>query len=204
MKITFHMPKADPDKQAKLLLQQWVKLKEPKSLPKAILLSVPFMILGGAVTIMITRIFSTVSLEDYGLQGGTITFTFNILYLVSIFLLLLLHELIHLILIPNFVKSASTGLGIQLFGGFVFSEEIISRLRFIIISLAPFLVISIILPIILGAIGWLNPGIVCLVFLNALGSSVDLLNVTLILYQVPKKAKIINNGMDTFWKVVDQ
>jgi hypothetical protein len=202
VKITFHIPKADPEKQAKLILQQWVELKEPKSLPIAILLSVPFMILGGVVTIILTRIFFPVSLEDYGFQGGTIIFNFNILYIISIFLLLLIHELIHLILIPNFAKSTNTGIGIQFVGGFVFSEEIISRTRFIVISLAPFLVISIVLPLILGAIGCLNPAIILLIFLNALGSSVDLLNVTLILSQVPKKAKIINNGMNTFWKLM--
>jgi hypothetical protein len=136
VKITFHIPKADPEKQAELILRQWVKLSESRSLPLTILLSVPFMILGGAITVMLARIFVPVSLEDYGFQGGTITFNFNILYIFAIFLLLLIHELIHLILIPNFAKSNHTGIGIQFLGGFVFSEEVMSRKRFILVSLA--------------------------------------------------------------------
>ncbi|RAP77268.1 DUF3267 domain-containing protein [Paenibacillus montanisoli] len=199
MKITFQIPKADAEKQAKLFLLQWVKLKEPKSHFIAILFSVPFMVLGGAIAIILTRIFLPVSMEDYGFQGGSITLNFNILTIISILLLVLIHELIHLILIPNFLKSTNTGIGIH-FGGFVYTEEIMSRMRYILISIAPFLVLSIVLPLILGAFGCLNPTIIFLIFLNALGSSVDLLNVTLILSQVPKKAKIINNVTSTLWR----
>nr|WP_275900606.1 metalloprotease family protein [Paenibacillus periandrae] len=144
--------------------------------------------------------FVPVSLEDYGFGGGGISFNINILYILSIFVLLLIHELIHLSLIPNFTTSKHTGIGIHIFGGFVFSEEVMSRLRFLIVSLAPFVIISIILPLLLGALGYLNPLLIFLIILNALGSSVDLLNVVLVLSQVPKKAQIRNHGMSTFWK----
>lgn len=200
MKITFHLPKADSDIQAGLVSEQWVQLKEPKSLPVAILLSVPFMLVGGFLTLMLTRIFVPVSLEDYGFQDGGISFNINILYILSIFVLLLIHELIHLSLIPSFMKSKHTGIGIHIFGGFVFSEEIMSRMRYLIVSLAPFVLISIVLPLLLGTMGYLNPLLIFLIILNALGSSVDLLNVVLVLSQVPKKAQIRNHGMNTFWK----
>jgi hypothetical protein len=200
VQITFQLPKADPDKQARLISEHWVQLKEPKSLPVAILLSVPFMLVGGFLTLMLTRIFVPVSLEDYGFQGGGISFNINILYILSIFVLLLIHELIHLSLIPSFMKSKHTGIGIQVFGGFVFTEEIMSRMRYLIVSLAPFVLISIVLPLLLGAMGYLNPLLIFLIILNALGSSVDLLNVVLVLSQVPKKAQIRNHGMNTFWK----
>ncbi|WP_053377379.1 DUF3267 domain-containing protein [Paenibacillus sp. FJAT-27812] len=201
MKIVFQIPKTDPEKQAELLLQKWLKVKEPNSIFTAILFSIPFMILGLTITIMLMSMFKSANLENYGAHDGTISFNFNILFITNIVLLLLLHELIHLILVPNFLKSPNTGLGIQFFGGFVFTEEIMSRKRFILISIAPFGVISIILPLILGAIGCLGPTLIFLMLLNALGSSVDLLNVWLILFQVPKEAKIMNSGMSTFWKV---
>ncbi|BBH20038.1 hypothetical protein Back11_13830 [Paenibacillus baekrokdamisoli] len=201
MKIIFHIPKANPEKQAELVRQQWMKLKEPQSMPIAILFSIPFMILAAGITLILTSLFHPIRLEDFGFHGGSITFKINILYIIGIFVVLIIHELIHLVLVPNFMKSNKTWIGIQLFGGFVLTEEVMSRNRFVLISLSPFLVISIILPIIFGFFGWLNPTVIFLFFLNAMGSSVDLLSLTLILFQVPKKALIINCHLTTYWKL---
>ena len=111
-----------------------------------------------------------------------------------------MHELIHLILIPNFVKSEKTYIGFTLFGGFVITEEEISKSRYILITIAPFVIISIILPLVLGSLGLLTVTLKFLIILNAMASSVDLLNLLLIIKQVPKNAILKNNGPNTYWK----
>jgi len=39
-----------------------------------------------------------------------------------------------------------------------------------------------------------------LIILNSIGSSVDILSLTLVLLQVPKDAYLTMNGMRTYWK----
>ena len=111
-----------------------------------------------------------------------------------------MHELIHLILIPNVVKSEKTYIGFTLFGGFVITEEEISKSRYILITIAPFVIISIILPLVLGSLGLLTVTLKFLIILNAMASSVDLLNFLLIIKQVPENAILKNNGPNTYWK----
>ena len=115
-----------------------------------------------------------------------------------------MHEFFHLILIPNFAKSEKTFAGITLFGGFVVTEEEIARTRFILITVAPFVVISIILPILLGIFGLLTTTMKFLIILNAMASSVDLLTFFLVISQVPKNATLISNGPKTYWKYVQK
>lgn len=115
-------------------------------------------------------------------------------------LLLVFHELLHLIFIPNFIKSEKTYIGLTLYGGFVITEEEISKSRYIFITLAPFIIISIILPLIIGVFGLLTPTLKFLIILNSMASSVDILNLLLIIKQVPKSATLKSNGPDTYWK----
>jgi hypothetical protein len=49
-------------------------------------------------------------------------------------LLLVLHELLHLIFIPNFIQSKKTYVGINGFGAFVTTEEEITKRRFILVT----------------------------------------------------------------------
>jgi len=41
----------------------------------------------------------------------------------------------HLIFIPNFIKSNKTYIGIVPFGGYVYTEEILTKTRYIIITI---------------------------------------------------------------------
>ena len=102
-------------------------------------------------------------------------------------------------LIPNFVKSEKTYIGITLFGGFVLTEEEISKSRYVLVTIAPFVIISIILPLVLGSLGLLTTTLKFLIILNAMASSVDLLNL-LVIKQVPKNALLKGNGPNTYWK----
>ena len=200
MKIKNKMPKFDDRIHVELIKNKWVPLKEPKSLWSAIFLSIPFMILNAIVTIGVINIFSSITLKEFGLASNSISITVNLGAIVLAFLLLILHELLHLIFIPNFIRSQKTFIGLTFFGGYVLTEEEISRSRYLLVSMAPFVIISIFLPILLSLSGILTPTFKGLILINAMASSVDILSIVLLLTQVPKKAILINNGTKTYWK----
>jgi hypothetical protein len=183
-----------------LINNGWVPLKEPKNVISAIFLSIPFMIFAPIISIMIISIFSFLSLNEFGLTSNSISININIGIIFGLFLLLMLHELLHLIFIPNFSKSKKTYVGVTLFGGFVATEEEILKSRYIFITIAPFIIISIILPFILGFLGLLTPTLKFLIILNSMASSVDLFNLLLIIKQVPNHTILKNNGPYTYWK----
>lgn len=146
------MPKVDPERQVELLQQNWIPLKEPRNIFTAIIGSLPFLILSGLISYFIIQHFSPLSLEELGISEDGVIIQVNLLYLVALFLMLMIHELLHLVFVPNFMKSDCTYIGLTWFGGYVFTEEIISKRRYIWISLAPFILISIVLPLFLGVI----------------------------------------------------
>lgn len=200
MKLVNKLPKSDPHLHVELLNSDWVPMKEPKNLISAILLSIPLMIVAAMISIGIITIFSSLSLSDFGMTSGTISFSINLGIILWLVLLVILHELLHLIFVPHFIQSKKTYIGLTLFGGFVVTEEEISKSRYLFITIAPFLIISIILPLLLGVFGLLTPTLKFLIILNAMASSVDLLNLVLILKQVPRHAILKNNGANTYWK----
>lgn len=202
MKILNKLPKSNPSLHLDLIKNGWVPMKEPKNLISAILLSIPLMIVAAIISIGVINIFSTISLSDFGLTPDSISITINLGIIFLLVLLLVLHELLHLIFIPNFIKSEKTYIGLTLFGGFVITEEEISKSRYIFITLAPFMIISIIFPLLLSVFGLLTTTLKFLIILNSMASSVDMLNLLLIIKQVPKNATLKSNGPDTYWKNV--
>ncbi|MFE6169565.1 DUF3267 domain-containing protein [Viridibacillus arvi] len=200
MKILSKLPKSNPRLHLELIKNSWIPMKEPKNLTSAILLSTPLMIVAAIISIGVINIFSSISLSDFGLTPDAISITINLSSIFWLILLLIIHELLHLIFIPNFTKSEKTYVGFTLFGGFVITEEEISKSRYIFITIAPFIIISIILPLILSAFGLLTTTLKFLIILNSMASSVDILNLLLIFKQVPKNATLKSNGPNTYWK----
>ncbi|WP_019535306.1 DUF3267 domain-containing protein [Paenibacillus ginsengihumi] len=201
MKLLFGLPKPDPEREEAFIQEQWKRVKEPKTMLATILLSIPMMAVAGVVTWLLIGLFRPMRLSDYGFGAESITLQINPIHLVWLLALLLVHELIHLLLVPKVFQSEKTWLGLTLFGGFVLTEETMTRRRYLVITLAPFVVISVIGPLVIGALGWLTPAISFLMLLNALGSSVDLLSAALIVSQVPSKARVTNRVTKTFWKM---
>ena len=105
MKILHKAPKIDPSIHLELVNNKWIPMKEPKNLISAILVSIPLMIVAASISIWIINIFSSISLSDFGLKPDEVTITINLNIILWLFLLIVIHELIHLILIPNFAKS---------------------------------------------------------------------------------------------------
>ncbi|MGE6259077.1 DUF3267 domain-containing protein [Heyndrickxia sporothermodurans] len=202
MKILNKLPKSNPRLHLDLIKDRWIRMKEPKNLTSAILLSIPFMIVAAIISLGIINIVSNISLKDFGLSPDAISITINLRVIFWLVLLLIFHELFHLIFIPKFITSEKTYVGFTMFGGFVITEEEISKSRYIFITIAPFLIISIIMPLILSVFGLLTTTFKSLIILNSMASSVDLLNLLLIIKQVPKNATLKSNGPNTYWKSV--
>ncbi|MFD2638654.1 DUF3267 domain-containing protein [Piscibacillus salipiscarius] len=200
MKIKFGLPKEDPTFDEELIGDKWTPLKEPKSIGLASLLSIPFMLINLIICWVVIEATSGLSLKDFGVTDSSVTISINGSHLLWLLGLIVVHELIHLIFVPHFIKSKKTYIGITWQAGFVLTEDIISRSRFLVISFAPFIVLSILLPIVLSLVGMLTPLMKVLILFNAIASCVDMLNVYLIMTQVPKKGRLINNGFKTYWK----
>ncbi|WP_068984440.1 DUF3267 domain-containing protein [Lysinibacillus xylanilyticus] len=200
MKLLYKLPKSNPNLHFDLIKNGWIPMKEPKNLISAILLSIPLMIVASMISIGVINIFSSISWRDFGFTSGGISININLSVILGIVFLLIIHELLHLMFIPNFMKSEKTSVGLTLFGAFVMTEEKISKPRYMFITIAPFTIISVIFPLILSICGLLTATIKFLIILNSMGSSVDLLNVLLIMKQVPKNATLTSNGANTYWK----
>ncbi|MGM0366345.1 MAG: metalloprotease family protein [Actinomycetota bacterium] len=82
----------------------------------------------------------------------------------------------------------------------MFIQRRLAKTRYIIITISPFITISIILPTVLGLLGLLNTLMISLILLNSVGSGIDILALILIFIQVLSGAKITSNGMSTYWK----
>lgn len=200
MKYARKLPKGSREREKELLSNGWKKLKEPNSLIKIILSSIPFMILNAIITILLIKLVSSISFKNFGINDEGFKITLNLFHILGLILMTFIHELIHLVFVPNFKKSDKTYLGLTFFGGFVHTEEEIQRNRFFIISLAPYIIISVILPIILGLFGLLTTWLKIYMIINAMGASVDVLNIFIIYFQVPPRALLTNNGIKTYWK----
>ncbi|HEK9103938.1 TPA: DUF3267 domain-containing protein [Bacillus pseudomycoides] len=199
-KIRNSVPKGDKTLDIMLTQDGWTPMKEPKNFVNALFLSVPFMIINALISIGIINIFSDISLREFGLTTEGVFITIDLVSLLLIIFLVILHELIHLIFIPNFIKSEKTWIGLTLFGGFVATGEEISKSRFVLITIAPFFIISILTPFLLSVFGALTTTLKCLILLNSMASSVDMLTLLLILKQVPSNSILRNNGPKTYWK----
>ncbi|NRR21313.1 DUF3267 domain-containing protein [Brevibacillus sp. MS2.2] len=200
MRITTKLPQYHEHVHIELMKKEWVPLKEPQSLGKATLLSIPFMLINALIAFGIIHIFSPISLQEFGLTSGSLSISIDFSVIFFLLALVIFHECLHLIFIPNFMRSEKTWMGLTLFGGFVATEEKIPKSRYILITIAPFIILSVLLPFLLGFLGLFTTVLKFLVLINAIASSVDMLNLFLVMKQVPKQAILISNGQKTYWK----
>lgn len=202
MRLIKRFPELNQKLHKELINNGWITLREPGSLMGSIVMSLPLMIINLFVAIVVIGIYSTISYEEFGFTSGSFSINIDLGMIIALITLVVIHELLHLIFIPNFFRSSKTFVGVTSYGGFVVTEEKIARSRYILITVAPFLTASIILPLILGILGLLTPIIKLLVLLNAMASSVDILNLLLVLKQVPTNTVLVNNGPKTYWKTM--
>ncbi len=204
MRYTKEMPATDPELSHKLQSEGWTKLREPTSLGMATLLSVPFMLVNGFITMLIAY-WLYPPLRDFLANGpaGEITFRIGLvtlIYIAGVVVFLLIHELLHACFIPNVLRSEKTFWGIRILFGFVSTSEPIQKGRYLFISIVPFLLLSVLLPFLMKLAGLLDGFVIFLCLVNAIGSSVDCLNLCLVAFQVPRGSTIVNNGFETYFK----
>lgn len=176
-------------------------MKEPKTLTSAALLSAPFMVINAFISIGIIYIFSALSFYGSFFTEDSITITIHFGVIIGMILMIIIHEFFHLIFIPHFIKSDETYIGLKLFVGYVYTEQILTKERYILISLAPYVILSVLFPLFLCIFGLLTATLSVLIILNSMGSSLDILGVILLLFQVPKNAVMKTNGTRTYWKM---
>lgn len=207
MKFTKELPQTNKELAQKLAEDGWKKIKEPNSLPLAVLLSFPLSCLLLVMTIYIAYVlepqfFSFITSDSLEI---TIPINLNSLFLVvAVYLYMLIHEMIHAIFIPNFMKSKKTVWGLNGVFGFVFTTEPIKKSRFLIISCMPFILLSITALLLFDLTGCLNGYTLTLCLINAAGSGVDFLNILLVGLQVKRGGTIIANGFETYYCVLKE
>jgi hypothetical protein len=202
MRYISKIPQADPELREALLADGWKKIKEPSGLFFAFLLSIPFIIINASIcylALFLVNPSHSQMVYDFLFSSDSWFFTIRFDYIIYVYLFIIAHEIIHLVFIPNFYRSEITYFGIKPWGGFVFTTEKLSKSRFLLVTVAPFVIISVLIPIILGLADLLSGFLVFLFFLNALSSSVDMLNATSIAIQVPSGSNIVNNGFETYY-----
>jgi hypothetical protein len=195
------MPKWNEALDIKLIQDGWVSIEGPKKWSTACFVSVPFMVINVLISIITINIFSNISLQEFGYKAdGSVSTTIYIWDIFFVILLVSFHELLHFIFIPNFMKSQKTYMGFTLFGGYVVTEEEIPKIRFLLITIAPFFIISVLSPFLFGALGILTLKVKVLILLNSIASSVDTLTIFLILKQAPPNSILRGNGLKKYWK----
>ncbi|SQC85496.1 Protein of uncharacterised function (DUF3267) [Clostridium perfringens] len=202
MKYIKNIPKKDIKEYNEMINHGWIPLKEPKSLVLSTVISIPiaiFCIYLSLIPFYILNNYFITMLKKLVFSNYFIV-NINLQYIVVIYIYIFIHEIIHLIFIPNFINSKCTFISLKFWGGFVYTEEKMSKFRFLVITVMPFIVLSFIMPFFMIYLGFSKPLILALLLINSAGSSVDILNFFLVLMQVPNGSTIKNLGLRTFFK----
>lgn len=203
MKFTKKLPTTDKELSIKLYEAGWIKIKEPRNLFWAVLFSFPLALCLGAMTSYAAYLLKPLLFSF--ITSDSLEISFNIdwkflLFIISIWGYMLIHEMVHAVLIPHFRTSERTKWGLNGIFGFVFTTEPIKKECFILISCMPFVLLSIVSLLLFEILGVLNGYTFVLCLINAMGSCVDFLNIIIILFQVKRGCIIISNGFETFYK----
>jgi hypothetical protein len=135
--------------------------------------------------------------------AGVVTPAVAGLLLLGCAAIILVHEAIHILALPHLGLTADTVLGFwpHTLTPYAAYEGETSRLRQIMVGLAPFLALSV-APLLAGLLfGWAPLWVVVLCLLNGLGASADLVGVALVAWQVPSRARVRSKGLATWWRI---
>lgn len=125
--------------------------------------------------------------------------------LLGLVLLVAVHEIVHVLAHPGFGATRHTVLGASAKPWLVYAsyQASLSRNRFIVILLAPFVLLTL-LPLLAHAAGLVAPplaqGLAAASTVNAALASVDVFGALLLARQVPAAAEVRNQGWQTWWR----
>lgn len=130
------------------------------------------------------------------------------LFLTILILFIPVHELIHVSFFPDKGLSARTIIGIWPATGFFYAHYggAMSRNRFLLVFVAPFLALSFVPLVLIAALrffGWLPEIMLSLAWLSlvsSIGAAGDIVGIWLVSSQTPSTANVRNKGWRTYWK----
>jgi len=170
-------------------------LKEPKSLIVTQIVTLPIGLICVGLIFFILHYFKGINLPKFGVE-----------YILAYFLMIPLHEMIHALCYPGGLLSKDTVIGCwpDMFIFYAYNSRVLKRNRYLLVYIAPFIVLSIIPTIIMLFLDFKSDLLLLIVLFNALGSCVDIFSCVLILLQVPKEGLVVNSEEKTYWKVVEK
>ena len=180
----------------------WHAIHEPGPILMQFL-AIPFGFGAATLSFLLWQVFGLPSSMQVRGSDASI---FLLTLVLSLAVLIIVHELLHAIVHPHFGCSPRTVIGAwpsrMLF--YAHYSGPLTRDRFLLVFLMPFLVISV-LPIVMAAIGVIPHSLMFwpawFSVWNALFASGDLLGIALIFFQVPRAAIVQNQGWRTYWKL---
>lgn len=206
MKYAQDMPKSNLCVSEEVLTKEWVKIKRPKISLMSLLVIVIFMIANTVASIIVLMSFTSSGEEfaDSIARSVHSSLDFNETLILSIFIIsiMLVHKILHIIFIPGLTKASMNFWKINLFHTSFFTKKKVSKVRYNMISSMPLLIISVILPTILGFFNLINGFTIFIVIFNAMFSSVDILDIYLITIQTPKNCYVIRNQKGVYFKQI--
>lgn len=121
-------------------------------------------------------------------------------YLLILLIIFPVHEILHGIFYPiKNHKKIIFGCWPKMGAFYALYEGQLTRSRWLIVYMMPFALISVI-PVLVALYTFVPPWLVIASILNAGFAAGDIAAIAMIIYQVPKKAVIVQNGWDTYWK----
>jgi len=124
-------------------------------------------------------------------------------WVVLIIVVFIVHEIIHAIFHPRAGTSSKTIIGFWPSRVLLYAvyDDVLSRERCIVTSVAPFVIISLV-PLAGAFIAGGVPGQLAFVSIfNCIVSGMDILEAGLIMFTVPRNARVRNKGCKTYYKI---
>ena len=184
-----------------------VQFKEPEKVEKAMLQGFLYTIPGVFLMLLLAifRIVTTYAKPEE-MNGGQYLKTFIPALVVSMIVAypaMYVHEFIHAFLFPKNLKK-QIYVHPESMTLFVYCEEMISKARFIVVSLGPAVVLGI-LPFLIGVIfapvipAQIMVAIMLFAVISYMGAMGDLVNAFNCIRQVPRDGKVFNRGYHSYW-----
>lgn len=179
---------------------EWRNLKEPSfGVLMLLVLPVAGLLVAGMLSAWATvaRAADADEAVQFVMTPATLLYS-----LAALVVLVVVHELAHMLVLPRFGSTPATVVGFwpSKFTPYVSFEGELARNRYMIVGLTPFVLLSLV-PLLAGALlGWAPTWLVALSTVNAFASSGDLINAGLLAAQVPRDGVVRSKGLATWWR----
>lgn len=175
----------------------WIVVRKP-TIKKWQFLVAPIGLFNLFLFIVLWRIF-TPAIDVFESVSFPVT---PIIFLLSLIGLLVIHEFVHTLFHPQMGFSKKSFIGFWPSKMLLYSiyNGKVSRKKFIIILLMPFIIISFI-PLLLAIFkDYFNIFLAYITIANAFVSAGDISEIIIVLKQVPSNSIIVRSGWDYYWK----